>query len=1155
MPDKSIASLFTLGNRFLRSANLDRDFQDPGALSGYVLTDFARTCLTRVASGLKPGSSQRAWRMTGDYGCGKSSFALLLAHALSAHGARLPPHLRAAVTSAPIAAQTARLIPVLVTCSRQPLGLSILKALLVAEDRAYGNVTKSKSAIEIRRLLSDGTEPTEDQIFQIVLNANAQIAEDRKGTGLLLIIDELGKFLEFAAMHPQRQDVFLLQRLAEAASRSGSKPLFVVSLLHQGFNAYADNLNQSAQREWEKVAGRFEEIVFNQPVEEVANLVASALNVKTQQIPKSLAQRLKLSMQKTQDLGWFGAGQGKALSHLAVRLYPLHPTVIPVLVRTFRRFGQNERSLFSFLLSNEPFGLQVFSAKRAYDSEPYRLHNFYDYVRANFGHRLAGQSYRSHWNLIDSTIDSFATEDETEVNLLKTVGMLNLLNDGDLLPTKESVTLALDAMAAGTRTSIEAAIEKLHHGKRILYDRGRARGLCLWPHTSVDLERAYEDAYRAVDAPRQVATAIKDLLEPRPIVARRHYIETGNLRHFEVRYCPMAELSETQIKAPPTSDGLIIVPLCETAGDREVAIRFAKNDRLENESNCLIAIPKELGSLATLIQEVQRWDWIFANTPELNADKFAREEVSRQRAAADLQLQRRVQSCIGLKQSSGKLSLEWFQKGRPITVNDGRDLLHQLSEILDATYSLAPRVHNELINRRSLSSAAAAARMRLMERMFTYANSELLGMAPEKKPPEMSIYLSLLRNTGIHQKHGEKWAIGEPDSGTDEKCRIRPALQLIRKMIQDQPDSRVNIAALFAELRKPPYGCRDGIIPILLTAFAIAHQRDVAFYKDGTFLRELGAEAMLVLTKAPEKFDIQYCKIDGVRAEVFEKLLTVLEVKAEPEREAELLDVVRSLCAFVARLPAYALNTKTLPANALAVRGAILNAREPTKLLFKELPEACGFLPITPHAKSGKPALAFTDVLKTAIDDLRAAFPELQERLRKRLRDAFDIPGNFQQFRNTLAMRAETAVLGISEPKLRAFCLRLMDDNLPESDWLESLGSFLALKPPSKWHDTDEEIFGAELAQCAARFYHVESIAFAKNGAPAHSVGVRLAITQASGAEHEQVVYFTADEEPQLRSLQREFEAFLARDRRLGLAAASRAIWKSLDKEAVAKHE
>ncbi|MBI4027028.1 MAG: hypothetical protein HY360_18735, partial [Verrucomicrobia bacterium] len=178
----------------------------------------------------------------------------------------------------------------------------------------------------IQHLLDAKDEPSDDQIVEAILDANGQVIADSKGQGLLLIIDELGKFLEFAALHPQRQDVFLLQRLAETASRSGDEPLFVVCLLHQGFNAYTDHLNQSAQREWEKIAGRFEEIIFNQPVEQIAHLVASALNVRIAQIPKPQVAGLRQAMAQTIELGWFGSAQRQQLMNLAARLYPLHPT-------------------------------------------------------------------------------------------------------------------------------------------------------------------------------------------------------------------------------------------------------------------------------------------------------------------------------------------------------------------------------------------------------------------------------------------------------------------------------------------------------------------------------------------------------------------------------------------------------------------------------------------------------------------------------------------------------------------------------------------------------------------------------------------------------------------------------------------------------------
>ena len=726
MSNKRIADLFAIRGRFLRSANLERDFYDPAALSGYVPTEFAESCIERIGEGLRPRSGQRAWRMTGDYGSGKSSLALVLAHTLAGHDASFPPQLRRVADLTKHGGARPRFLPVLVTCSRESLGTYILLGLRRTLADAFRGRGKHKALEHIQRLLDAHNEPSGSKIVEAVLEANTRIIAESKGQGLLLIIDELGKFLEFAVFHPQRQDVFLLQQLAEAASHSGDEPLFVICILHQGFNAYADQLDQSAQREWEKVAGRFDEIIFSQPVEQVGHLIACALGVRVDQVPKRQASDLRYAMRKIIELGWFGPAQTQQLVDLAARIYPLHPTVLPALIRVFRRFGQNERSLFSFLLSNEPFGLQAFAQKALHDAQPYRLHDLFDYIRVNFGHRLATQSYRSHWNLIDSTIETYATEEPLQTQVLKTVGVLNLLND-DLLATEESAVCALADEDQAAQRNVRTAIEKLRRVKRVLYDRGRAAGLCLWPHTSVDLEKAYDDARRALGAIQRVAGLISEFLETRPVVARRHYIETGNLRHFEVRYCPVAELPVSLEHNLAIADGLILVPLCETETERQAALAYLKQARLDERPACLVAVPQPLSSLAGLVQEVQRWDWVASNTQQLNGDKYAREEVSRQRQAARAQLERRIQSLVGFKQFGERANLDWFHLGQRLNIHDGRHLLEELSRICDETYPLAPRIHNELVNRRSLSSAAAAARMRLIERMFRMATPSALG--------------------------------------------------------------------------------------------------------------------------------------------------------------------------------------------------------------------------------------------------------------------------------------------------------------------------------------------------------------------------------------------------------------------------------------------
>ena len=1151
-----ISDLFQVKDRYLRSAHLERDFSDPKALNGYVLTAPLQANLQRLAGGLSLHSGQRAWRITGDYGSGKSSFALVLAHLFAGKSEGLPAHLRHAVNFKELGVSRSQLLPVLITGSREPLSVALLRSLkrtlLDSHKRGRPPVVLEKIQQHLDAVATGATLP-DQLVVEVITQTNGYVRAGGKGAGLLIILDELGKILEFAALHPDQQDIYLLQSLAEAASRSGKEPLFVVGLLHQGFNAYADQLSQPAQREWEKVAGRFEEILFNQPLDQISTLIAAALHVRAQNLPDEIVAVAKRDMGSTLALGWYGAQVGsQELIDQAPLLYPLHPTVLPVLVKLFSRFGQNERSLFSFLLSNEPFGLQDFARQTIREGEFYRLHNLYDYARATFGHRLSLQSYRSHWNLIDSMITSFHADSALDLQVIKTVGLLNLLDAEDLLPSAEVIKLSVARAPNYKKGTTDSVIDKLQQGRRILYERGAAGGFCLWPHTSVNLERAYEEASRAVGRePQRVSTLIQDYLETRPIVARRHYIETGNLRHFEVRYVPVVDLSSQLEFSYDITDGRILIALCETEEEHKEALLFAKSECLRDRSEILFAVPKPLVFLAQLIQEVQRWEWVSSHTPELGNDNFAVTEVNRRLTAARQALEKRIYDFIGLKKLSGRTDLRWFRQNEALVINNGRDLLGKLSSICEELYNLAPAISNELINRRSLSSAAAGARMRLIERMFESPSAPLLGMNPDKKPPEMSMYLSVLRRGGLHRQVDGSYELAEPKDAEDI-CRVRPALSRIKKILEERSDSRVRVSEIFRELRRPPYGVRDGVSPLLLAIFAVINEHNVAFYERGQFMRHMSALDLMLLTKNPELFEIQYFKIAGVRADLFEKLIRILELKPTGKRQIDLLDIVRPLCVFAAQLPPYTHNTTQLSAQALAVRRALLDAREPSTLLFRDLPEACGFAPFNADKSvKSKEVQAFVISLKSVVDELKTTYPKLHDKMRTALADCFDIPGHFIEARQDMAERAETILLGVHEPNLKAFCMCLADRSLPEAEWLEALGSFICSKPPSRWTDEDFEVYLQELNQLCARFRRVESIVFKTQRDTIRKSAVRVDITQLDGSEVNNVIYVKPEEERRVAEIEAKISSLINKTKRIGLAATARAFWKALAKEEV----
>ncbi|TGE15015.1 hypothetical protein [Hymenobacter elongatus] len=1146
MPKSAATSLFTVHRRFLRSTHLERDWNDPEALQNYTLTPHAQQSLVRLTTGLKPGSSLRAWRITGDYGSGKSSFALLVANLFTKPAEQLPTTLQQQlrVAGPELLDLAPALLPVLVTGSKEAMGRAILRALV---DALRNTAADAGLFNELQAASSKGQALTDLEVLDWVQRVHRHIVATHQAGGLLLILDEAGKFLEYAAERPDQQDVYLLQGLAEAAARSGDAPLFVLALLHQGISSYTESLSKAQQREWEKVAGRFEEITWYHPVEQVASLVVNALGTNWNQLGRQIVKQSQAAMQGALNQRWYGVGVApKPLLALAARMFPLHPTVLPPLVRLFASFGQNERSLYSFLLGPDPNGLQDFT-ERTEGKKFFRLHNLFDYARSAFGSRLSGLSY--YWTAIDGIINSYSGDQEQELDVLKTIGLLNLLNTTDLLASKEALALALD-----DDNDVEAAIAHLQD-LQLLYFRGRAGGYCVWSTSSVNLDDAQFEAKRALGPTTNLPALIRDQLEIRPLVARRHYINTGNLRYFDVRYVEVAALAE-QLTTATIADGYIIVPLCETMADVAAAKRFAESPIMEQRADVLVAVPRPLRGLAAYLDELRQWEWVERSIGELRHDKYARGEVSKKLARARQALTKRLQAGVGLLNSDNEGNLVWYHQGQARTnLNSGREVLALLAQICDDLYFHSPRIHNELINRRGLSSAGAAARLRLSEKLFESANLPLLGMDREKHPPEMSMYLSVLQEAGLHQliEGEDRWSVTLPDEEYDNAhCHILPAMHRIHEVLSEQPDTRVSVMVVFEALRQAPYGVRDGLIPLLLAVFAVIHEQELAFYEDGSFIPRVTGTNYQRLIKAPETFDIQYHPITGVRNDLFHRLAHELELGMANTDHVDLLDVVKPLFIFTSRLPEYALRTTHLSPTARAVRSVLVVTADPAKLIFHDLPKACGLTSIEAHSTEDENIQLeriqqFATALKEAIDGLRSAYPNLLTSLSSLLLKELHQKGSFEQIRPALAQRAKKLAGFVTETRLKSFCLRLADTSLAETRWLESLGNLVCSVPPAKWKDADEYKFEQEIHKLSAQFLRVEAVVFNAKGSVQEGESVRLALTQPDGEERDQVIHLAPDQIQEMQALQARLRILLEHEGQVGMAAATRVLWELME--------
>jgi hypothetical protein len=1079
-----ISDLIGQSPLFYRSVALERDVSDPSAGRSFVLTPWLARGAGEMLAGLAPGCARRAWRIIGDFGVGKSALALALVQALDPRLAdpTMPLSRMAEEQGAP------RLFPVLVTGSREGLAAALQTA--VRQCAATPGLLSAK--------VRDGIKALDDP-FEAVIALRDAVRGTHQFDGALLIVDEMGKFLETAG-ESEAFDIFGLQALAEAAARSGDAPLGVVLILHQGFQSYAEDWRSARRSEWEKVAERFEQLVFDHPLSHTAALLSAALAVDQGGVPPLVRKAHDDLLASVRSLGWLGPKKGEGHSGC----WPLHPALVPVAARFFSDFGQNERSLFGFAASEEPFGLRAFAAETEVTGGFYALHHFFDYVASSFGHRLRSRSSAGEWDRIAEVFERTTDADPIETAVLKSVGLLNLLDAGDLVATRESLSEVL--APAFKRQDVEHAIERLEKGG-LLYRRPNRPDLRLWSSRRVDLSTIWTEANREVEAEAVLRVLPKHLSEMpfrQHLLARRHSVETGTSRRFSVHITPADSVAK--YKGHGEADGGIVAILCSSGEEARIGRAWAAEISNEDPRVLAVVAPVPAGAGAAMTN-LLRYRWIIANAAQLQDDSYASAEIERSIADIETCLVAELETSLGLRGQPPAAGVELFWKGAAL---EGAAPLHVIiSKLCNDIYHSAPCVENELVNRHTLTSAGASARQRLIEHMFASAHDPELGFTPSKSPPERALFLSLMRRGGIHREEDGEWAISEPPQSLD-KLRLRPALTALRDRLSED-GGRVSLTDLYDRLARPPYGVRRGLAPLLLAVLLVAEGHRVALFERGTYCTKIDGAAFMRMLKAPEHFALQWVALEGVRADVFHRLSVLLD---RHPQEGGIRLVVDPLIRFGAALPFYVQHSSALSPMAREVRRVLAQARSPIDLLFNELPAACGCegFGLVDHSQAQNVDL-YIDRLDNAIAELRGCYPKLLERMREDLLALLDAKD-----RGAAAERASSLLFKVREQQLRTFVLRLADAQLADDSWTEALGGALVGKPPVRWLDQDVDLWHQRLADLTGQFERVEAAAFGHGNSRPDAV--RLAITRSDGHERATIVAVDTLDEGQTTIIQ-----------------------------------
>uniref|UniRef100_UPI003D94447D hypothetical protein n=1 Tax=Gordonia sp. B7-2 TaxID=3420932 RepID=UPI003D94447D len=1084
-----LADYVAAKKRFSRSANVERD-QDVLALDGYVPTGRAIDVVDRIARGLLDPSAGRAFSITGPHGGGKSSLAVFVSALLSPSTSaeyrtaiRLLTQADAATANKlkearkALGLAKAGVVQATATSRIESVAQTIARGLHRGAENALG-----KNQTVVPAAFASDTKPVPGLQHQ-VLDAIQEVCAERP---TLLVVDEFGKNLEAYARAQDDGDPYLLQQIAELTQGQKALPLVVITMQHLSFDEYVQDASATRRREWAKVQGRFQDIPYVETPEQSRRLICESLDQKPEY---SEAVRKWVGDHESEIV----ALNLRDIATDCVGAAPLHPIVLAVLPELCVRYGQNERTLFSFVGGSEPAAVPELLGHLSWqpgDSPVFvGIDHVYDYFVESARSLVGVSQSASRWLEIETRIRDTAGLSDLELRALKTIGLLNLVSTGGKIrASRELVRFALETggRSDAPHQTTDGVLEQLEKRGLVSY-RTFSDEYRIWQGSDYDIKRAVTSARRQVETD-PLDQLLNNAAQLQPTVAGRHSQRGGILRIFGQQFG--THVSEEQIAAE--LDGVVLY-LTTTADDAIDA--GADADRLRP---VVRVVPNDLAAIRNTAVEAATLRRTLDAAIEEEADWVAVRELSERAAAAQ-------QTLLSEISRTWDADASWSVPGVNVSLVPESGLSSVLSDVADVVYSAAPEIRNEMISRRELTSQGAKARRFLIDAMLDAPAEEAFGI--EGYGPERAIYEAVLRWTGTHRRQDDGvWAIGTP---RDRKWK--QLWSTLTAAVEATEDKRVSLAEITRVVELPPYGLKSGVLPVVVIALLLSRRDDVALYEHGSLVLEIDDAVAERLAKNPWHFAVRNSATKGAaRSAVVTALAQRMGVRAPGGAKPTFLNVTSALFRELRLIPPFAQKTKaSVSDTAGAIRDAFHTATEPDVLLFETLPGILGVEKFGSRGrKNTRAAHVYADRLADVVGELRDCYPRALDSIANHLAEATSLPADLPELQPRLRARAVELNGRVLEPRLRAFVGSLTRDLEPQA-WLENIAMVVSDgQAPRVWTDDLAARFPLRVAELGGAMRRTEALLYDRLARGPHEgfQTTRIAFTRPDGTEWNEIV-------------------------------------------------
>ena len=864
------------------------------------------------------------------------------------------------------------------------------------------------------------------------LEKRRTIAEKKK-TAYVLIIDEFGKFLEHINKNKGGNDLYLLQLISEWANDPDKNSYFILTL-HQNFVSYSSTLDLVDRQEWEKIKGRFVELLFNEPVEQLLFFASNQL--EKNEIPidqKKEFNDLNVNIIKS-NLVNFSQTNASSLSE---KLFPLDWLSANILVQSLQRYGQNERSLFTFL--NDFNNLE-----NGNNTVFFNVTSVYDYLISTLSNDIQNYNnpHRPQWlssmRALERAELNFTDDYDVASQVIKTICLVNIFGKAGGKFDKIFASEYLGRTSNKKSGEITKSIEKLEKTGIIRFYK-HSNKFNFLEGTDIDIEQELTNITKEIATNFSIAEELEKLIEFPVENAKKHSFETGTPRYFEYRI--LNDLNDVRV-AEGSLDGYI--NLIFNSKIKEIDIEKASKKSGSN----LFIVYKNSNKIHEEIFTIEKYKLLIE---KFAADKNAINLLIEERQYHINKLERLVLQNL----YTNSIENVWYYNGSIETIESKQEVNTLLSKICDKEFNKSPILKNELINRENLSPQINSARKVLLRKVLEFENDELLGFDAIKFPPEKSIYLSLLKNTGIHAINNGNYEYNIPsDTSFSElwgECL---------KFLKSAKSSRRNLEELYEILKVKPFKLKKGFVDFWIPLFLIIKREDYAlFHETNGFVPFISDDVLDLIHKSPNNYSIKSYDVSGLNINLLEGYKELVNVDIQTKgTKSTFLSIFGNFLRFYKSLNEYALNTKKLSDKAIKLRGAIKNAKDPEDALFNQFPNAFGFHSLS--IKDDEEVLKnYTHHIQDSIRELRSCYDALIDRIEGAIQESLDCKGvSFLDYKKEITNKLSSINSNLLSPEQTVFFKRVFSPLDDRASWIKSIADVALGKSIEKMIDEEEPL-------------------------------------------------------------------------------------------------